>query len=188
MNVISGSMEREHIISESIIDEYFQKLKNSLDVDAIVVGGGPSGLYAAYRLAMDGFKINLLEKRCSLGGGIWGGGMMFNIVTFSEESKPIFDELGINYRKRGELYVASSIELAGTLIYQASRSGANILNCMYAEDIVLKDNKVRGIVVNWSPVGTQELMVDPLIMLSKVVIDTTGHGAEIVSYLSRRKK
>jgi len=113
---------------------------------------------------------------------------MFNIVTFSEESKPIFDELGINYRKRGELYVASSIELAGTLIYQASRSGANILNCMYAEDIVLKDNKVRGIVVNWSPVGTQELMVDPLIMLSKVVIDTTGHGAEIVSYLSRRKK
>ena len=158
MNVISGSMEREHIISESIIDEYFQKLKNSLDVDAIVVGGGPSGLYAAYRLAMDGFKINLLEKRCSLGGGIWGGGMMFNI------------------------------ELAGALIYKVSKSGANILNCMYAEDIVLKDNKVRGVVVNWSPVGTQELMVDPLIMLSKIVIDATGHGAEIVSYLSRRKK
>ncbi len=41
-------MEIENIISESIIDEYLQKFKSSLNVDAIVVGGVPSGLYAAY--------------------------------------------------------------------------------------------------------------------------------------------
>ena len=181
-------MEIEKFISEAIIDEYFKLLKESLDVDVVVVGGGPSGLYAAYRLASDGFETVLLDRRLSLGGGIWGGGMMFNVVTFREEAKRIFDELKIRYGKKGNVYVASAVELAGSLIYHVSRSGAIILNGVFAEDVVIKENRIKGIVINWSAVDSLRLMVDPLVILSKVVIDATGHPAEVVHHLSKRNK
>ncbi len=181
-------MELERLVSERIIDEYFNALKNALDSDAIVVGGGPSGLYAAYLLARDGFKTVLVDKRLSLGGGIWGGGMMFNYITFTEESRPIFDELGVGYEERGDVYVANAVEFAGALIYKVSKSGAIILNGIYAEDIVMKEDEVRGIVVNWSTVPIANLMVDPLVLLSKVVIDATGHPAEVTNHLARRKR
>ncbi len=181
-------MEPEREISELIIDEYFRIFKESLESDAVVVGGGPSGLYAAMLLAKDGYRTVLIDKKLSLGGGIWGGGMFFNTITFSEESKPVFEELDINYEKRGDMYVASAIELAGALIYKLSRSGAHILNGVFAEDIIMKDDEVRGVVINWSTVPIANLMVDPLMLVSKVVIDATGHPAEVVKHLALRRK
>ena len=38
----------ERIITQAIIDRYFQKLKENLSVDVAVVGGGPSGLVCSY--------------------------------------------------------------------------------------------------------------------------------------------
>ncbi len=181
-------MEIERIISEAIVDKYFMQLKKSISVDVVVVGAGPSGLYAAYKLAKDGIKTLLIDRRLSLGGGIWGGGMMFNIITFREEAKRIFDELEIAYEKKGDIYIASAIELAGSLIYHLSKSGATVLNGVYAEDIVLKNGRVSGVVINWSAVDSLGLMVDPLVIVSKVVVDATGHPAEVVNHLSKRYK
>ncbi len=181
-------MKIEKSISEAIMEEYFKQLKESLEVDVVVVGAGPSGLYASYRLAKDGLKTVLLDRHLSLGGGIWGGGMMFNVITFREKAKRVFDELKIKYRKKGDIYTASAVEMAGSLIYNTSRSGVIILNGVFAEDVVIKDNRVKGIVINWSAVDSLRLMVDPLVILSKVVIDATGHPAEVVHHLSKRNK
>ena len=41
----------EQIVSSGIIDSYFEKLKSNLSVDVAIVGGGPSGIVAAYFLA-----------------------------------------------------------------------------------------------------------------------------------------
>ncbi|HNQ21113.1 MAG TPA: ribose 1,5-bisphosphate isomerase, partial [Bacteroidales bacterium] len=41
----------EQIVSNGIIDSYFNKLKQYLSVDVAIVGGGPSGLVASYYLA-----------------------------------------------------------------------------------------------------------------------------------------
>jgi ribulose 1,5-bisphosphate synthetase/thiazole synthase len=68
----------ERMITQGIIERYMKKLLSCLDVDVAVVGGGPAGLVAAHHLAKDGRKVVLFERKLSIGGGMWGGGMMFN--------------------------------------------------------------------------------------------------------------
>ena len=48
----------EQIVSSGIIDSYFEKLKSNLSVDVAIVGGGPSGIVAAYFLAKAGKKVS----------------------------------------------------------------------------------------------------------------------------------
>ena len=64
-------------------------------MDVAIGGGGPAGLTAGYYLAKAGLKVALFEKKLSMGGGMWGGGMMFNKIVVQEESKRILDEFGI---------------------------------------------------------------------------------------------
>ncbi len=47
----------EQIVSTGIIDSYFAKLKSHLSIDVAIVGGGPSGIVAAYYLAKSGKKV-----------------------------------------------------------------------------------------------------------------------------------
>jgi ribulose 1,5-bisphosphate synthetase/thiazole synthase len=69
-----------------------KKLNAYLEVEVAVVGGGPAGLVAAYCLARDGYKVSLFERKLSIGGGMWGGGMMFNEIVVQEEGKRIMGE------------------------------------------------------------------------------------------------
>ena len=41
-------------VSKGIISTYFEKLERNLDLDVAIVGGGPSGIVAAYYLAKAG--------------------------------------------------------------------------------------------------------------------------------------
>lgn len=67
----------EQIVSTGIIDSYFAKLKSNLSIDVAIVGGGPSGIVAAYYLAKAGKKVALFDRKLAPGGGMWGGAMMF---------------------------------------------------------------------------------------------------------------
>ena len=44
-------------VSKGIISTYFEKLERNLDLDVAIVGGGPSGIVAAYYLAKAGLKV-----------------------------------------------------------------------------------------------------------------------------------
>jgi len=68
----------EVVITKAIIDRFSQKFMQHTEVDTAIVGAGPSGLIAAYFLAKAGQKVVLFERKLSIGGGMWGGGMMFN--------------------------------------------------------------------------------------------------------------
>jgi len=92
----------------------------STEVDIAIVGGGPSGLVAAYYLASAGKKVVLFERKLSLGGGMWGGGMMFNEIVIQDEAREILDLFGVRTRKYQEgYYTADAIEAVTTICSQA---------------------------------------------------------------------
>lgn len=177
----------EQIVSAGIVDSYFKKLKENLSVDVAIVGGGPSGLVASYYLAKKGLKVALYERKLAPGGGMWGGAMMFNEIVVQKEALHILDEFSIAYKHyEKEYYTLDSVHATSALIFHATQAGAKIFNCTSIEDVVFQDNKVCGIVLNWTPVHRENMHVDPLVIMAKAVIDGTGHECEIARTLERK--
>lgn len=177
----------EKVVSLGIVESYFEKLKSNLDIDAAIVGGGPSGLVAAYYLAKAGKKVALFERKLAPGGGMWGGAMMFNDIVVQEEALPIVEELGIGYKSAGNgTYVIDSVHATSALIYNATRAGATIFNCFSVEDVVFQGERVAGIVVNWAPVMRERMHVDPLAIMAKTVLEGTGHDCEVARTVARK--
>ena len=85
----------ETIITKAIVENYTRDFLEYTDVDVAIVGGGPSGLAAGYYLGKAGVKTALFERKLSIGGGMWGGGMMFNKIVVQTLGKEILDEFGI---------------------------------------------------------------------------------------------
>ncbi len=176
---------KETDISRAIIEQYNKKLLEHLENDVVIVGAGPAGLIAAYYLAKNKIKTIVLEKRLSIGGGIWAGAAGYNIIVF--EDTDILDEIGVSTEKRGNLYTADAIEFATALGYKATKAGVQIFNLTEAEDIILKKDTVEGVVVNNTPTRMAGLPVDPFCISSKFLVDATGHPAELVNMLKKRK-
>lgn len=180
-------MLNEVTISRGIIDSYMNKLSNALELDVAIVGGGPSGLVAGYYLAAAGKKVAMFDRRLSIGGGVWGGGMMFNEVVVQEEGKGVLDELGFSARQFEPGYnVLDSVYLASGLVFKAMAAGLTIFNLVAMEDVVIKQNRVAGLVINWGAVETLQWHVDPLTLHSRYVLDATGHPANVASVLVKK--
>jgi thiamine thiazole synthase len=84
------------------------------------------------------------------------------------------------------LYIIDSLQATSALIYHASKAGATLMNCISVEDVVIQDERVRGVVINWAPVHREKLHVDPIIVVSKAVLDATGHDCEVARILERK--
>jgi len=174
-------------ISKAIIEAYKDKLVSVLDVDVAIAGAGPAGMMCGYYLAKAGKKVVLFERKLSVGGGMWGGGIMFNEIVVQEEAKKILDELGIRSRKYAEgYYLADSIDAVSTLCSQSVHAGLKILNLLSVEDVMVRAKRVCGLVLNWTSVEMAGLHVDPITMRAKFVVDATGHPAEIAHVVERK--
>ena len=174
-------------ISRGILSSYYDKLLHHLSCDILIAGAGPSGLTAGYTLAEKGFKVTILEKRLSPGGGVWGGGMMMNEVLIQEDAVPILDEVSIR-RKEWEkgIFTVDSIELASGLCFHALQKGVQIFNLTHAEDVVVEDGRVTGLAVNRTQGFETKLPIDPIVMESKAVLDATGHESAVVHMVQRQ--
>ncbi len=181
-------MELDEVtITKAIIDRFYNKLKDILETDVAIVGGGPSGLVAGYYLAKAGKKVVLYERKLSLGGGMWGGGMMFNEIVVQEPALPILEEFGVRAKKyQDNYYTSDSVETIACIIAKATQAGLTVFNCMSVEDVIMRTERVIGLVLNWSPVEMAGLHVDPLAMRSAFVIDTTGHEVEVVKVVEKK--
>lgn len=177
----------EKIVSQGIIDSYFMKLKENLSVDCAIAGGGPSGLVAGYYLAREGRKVALFERRLAPGGGMWGGAMMFNQIIIQQEALKILEEFNIAFESyNSHYYVIDSVQATSSIIYHATKAGVKVFNCFSIEDVVFQNDKVSGVVVNWAPVHREKLHVDPLIIMAKAVLESTGHDCEIAKLVARK--
>ena len=176
---------KETDVSRAILDSYHDKLANALCSDVVIVGAGPSGLVAAWRLGEAKRRVTVLEKRLSPGGGIWGGSMGMNQLVVQKEALSILSEAGVRYAPDGNLFAADAMELASALCLKAIHAGAILLNVMTAEDICVRSGRVTGVVANRSLLG-ESLPIDPIVLSAKAVIDATGHEAVLANCLQRR--
>jgi len=180
----------EAMISRAIIREFTTWLDDYVESDVIIVGGGPSGLMAGRDLAKAGYKTLIVESNNYLGGGFWIGGYLMNTLTFRSPSEEILNELKIPYKEVSDgLFTADGPNACSKLISSACDAGVKILNMTRFDDVVYRNKRVEGAVVNWTPVSAlprQITCVDPISLESKVVIDATGHDASVCKSLERR--
>jgi thiamine thiazole synthase len=98
-----------------------------------------------------------------------------------EEAKKILDELDVRTEEYEKgYYIADSVEASSAICFKTIQAGAKIFNLMSVEDVMIRENdRITGLVLNWSAVTLAGLHVDPLSIRSRVVIDATGHASEI---------
>ena len=113
--------------------------------------------------------------------------MTFPVIVVQDGSKHLLEEIGVKLTDAGEgYYTADSVEAASKLIAAAIDAGARLFNTISVEDVVIREDRVNGVVINSSAVEVAGLHVDPLAIRSKYVIDGTGHPAEVVHIVQRK--
>jgi thiazole biosynthesis enzyme len=171
----------EVIISRAIVESYMKDFMGAMEVDVAVAGAGPAGLVTAYYLAKEGIRVIVFERQLRVGGGMPGGGMMFNRIVFQKEGKRILDEFEVSSEEYEKgYYVADSLEAISAICSRAIKAGAKIFNLISVEDVMIREgDRITGLVLNWSAVSWSKLHVDPLTVRCKVAVDATGHDAEV---------
>jgi thiazole biosynthesis enzyme len=175
------------IVTRIIFERFSKEFSSNIEVDVAIAGAGPAGLTAAKYLANGGKKVVLFERKLSIGGGMWGGGMTFPVIVVQKESKYILEDANVQLKDEGnDYYSADSIEVATKLCSAAIDSGVRIFNSIFVEDVLFGNNRVNGFVINWSAVDIAGLHVDPLSIRAKYCIDATGHAAEICHIVKQK--
>lgn len=180
----------EKEISRSIAAMFMETMNEYTDSDVIIIGAGPAGLSAGRELGNLGVRTLIIEQNNYIGGGYWVGGYMMNPVTVRAPAQKIWDELGVPYRVvREGLYATWGPHACSKLIAATCDAGVRFLQLTKFDDLVLKNERVGGVVVNWMPVSALPrniTCVDPIAFESKIVIDASGHDSVAVKRLMER--
>jgi thiazole biosynthesis enzyme len=180
-------------VTKTIVNEFLDDfLQNILDSDVVVVGSGPCGVAAAKYCAEKGLKTVMIERNIYGGGGMWQGGYLMPKNTVGAPANKILEECGVNLKDAGNgLYVCDSFEMVSKMLASACDAGVKLLNSTNVEDLILKEDHVDGVVIQWYPVQQMPKFItcmDPIAIRTKVVIDATGHDSVLVRRLWQQKR
>lgn len=180
----------ETTITKAIAGEFLKKFIEYTESDVIVVGSGPAGITAARYLAKAGLKTLILERNIMMGGGMWQGGMLFPEMVVEAPGHKLVEEVGFKMKEyEKDVYVGSSPHISTKLLAAAMDAGAIAFNSLEVKDVIYRENKITGVVVNWHAVSMLPpflTCLDPLSLKSKVVIDATGHQAEVARIAKKK--
>jgi thiamine thiazole synthase len=173
---------REIQITNAALRAEVDLLAEASESDAVVVGSGLAGLSAAIHLARGGRQTTLLDARPYLGGRCWE-----RRVLALQDSSPL-DELGVScrYTVTDGISVVSAADLAVGLLSAAREAGVSLLNSAEVCDLVVREEKVCGLMISGMP-GLAERSPGPC-LAARAVVDATGHDARLVKVLRRKLK
>lgn len=177
-------------ITRAIVTEFAREFNEFVESDCIIVGGGPAGLVAGRRLALNGKKVVILERNNYMGGGFWSGGYLMPKLTVRHPGEKVLDEMGVPYKRVSEgLVVCDAPHACSQFIASACAAGVKVFNMTMLEDLVIKESKVCGAVINISAVAhlpRQLAALDPVTLSAPIVMDATGHDAFVIKKLEQR--
>lgn len=180
----------EKDISRAIAKSFFDEFMEYVESDCIIVGGGPSGLLCGRDLAEKGKKVLIIERNNYLGGGFWSGGYLMNKFVVKEPVQEILAEFTIPFTEYQKgLYVADAPCACSTLISSAAKAGVKFFNMTSFDDLILRNNKMCGVVINWTSINYLPRAIaalDPIALEAKIIVDATGHDAKVCRRLEEQ--
>jgi thiamine thiazole synthase len=108
--------------------------------------------------------------------------------VIQEEAVDIVRTFGVRLEPFHEGYfVGDSVETVSKCTAAALDAGVRVWVGMSVEDVLIRDDdRVAGVVLNWRAVELAGLHVDPLALEALVVVDATGHEADVVRTVARK--
>jgi thiazole biosynthesis enzyme len=180
----------EKDITRGIVQKFTEEFLKITDSEVIIVGAGPSGLTAGEELARRGVHTVIFEGNNYLGGGFWIGGYLMNHLTIRAPGQKVLEEFGVPYEEyQPGLYTAFAPHCCSKLIAACCDANCKIVNMTSVDDVVLRDGRVAGVVINWTPIKAMPreiTCVDPVSVEGRVVMDCTGHDAAVCKALADR--
>ncbi|KAG6416515.1 hypothetical protein SASPL_123946 [Salvia splendens] len=172
---------KESVVSREMTRRYMTDMITYADTDVVIVGAGSAGLSCAYELSKNpNINIAIIEQSVSPGGGAWLGGQLFSAMVVRKPAHHFLDELEIEYDETDDYVVIKHAALFTSTIMSKllARPNVKLFNAVAAEDLIVKNQRVAGVVTNWALVSmnhdTQSCM-DPNVIEAKIVVSSCGH-------------
>jgi len=151
-----------------------------MDVDVLVVGGGPAGIIAAQAAASDGLKVALIDNRSFVGGNMTIGLPILGFL--GQKGNQIIKGLPQKFIDRLKEVDAASehrpcpLHMSLTLVEPEAvknvglkvleEAGVKVLLYVFSAGVVMEGDELKGVIIE-SKSGRE-------VILAKTVIDCTG--------------
>lgn len=166
--------------TRKVISEPAKEIPVRMEVDVLVVGGGPSGLIAAQAAAEDGLNVTLIDSRSFVGGNMTIGLPILGFL--GQKGNQIIKGIPQKFIDRLKEKDAASehrpcpLHMSLTLVEPEAvknvglemlrESGVNVLLYVFCAGVIMEGNEIKGVIIE-SKSGRE-------VVLAKTVIDCTG--------------